>query len=101
MSKLSITLAPNGGFEVEVPSQKCNGSHRVQIPFTLSGLSILRKLLQERAREAEHTLGMNGSPTQQMVEAWLRRDKELAVVEKKEPTADHLLINLNIEELDL
>lgn len=101
MSKLSIELADNGGFTVEIPSDTTEGAHHVQIPFTQTGLSVLRKLLQERAKERKATLGMNGSPTQQMVDAWLRREREERAVEERPAPTSTLLVNLNIEELDL
>lgn len=98
MTELTIALSDNGGFEVAVPSST-GGLHHVQIPFTLTGLSVLRKLLQERAKQRKATIGMNGSPTQQMVEAWLKKDQEeRAAAPKPQPA---LLAGLNIEELDL
>lgn len=99
MHKPTISLADNGGFLLEIPSQTVEGSHHVVIPFTLTGLSILRKVLQERQREARSTIGMNGSPTQAQVEAWLEAERKQRETETK--PKPELLAGLNIEELDL
>lgn len=60
----SISLAPSGQIAVEIPSVLAEGrSHTVEIPFSLGGLSILKKILKARQEvESKKTIGTMASP---------------------------------------
>lgn len=66
----TVRLGKNG-LSLFIPGQQADG-HHVEIPLTLDGLRTLRGILEERAREERSTIGMRGSPTQGMVDAFLR-----------------------------
>lgn len=71
-----ITLAPHGGFYLHLPSTCVEGaSHRVEVPFTLTGLSALRRILREREVAPLAKLGEDASPIQAQVDAWLAADR--------------------------
>lgn len=74
----TIFLAPSGSIAVEIPSVLAEGrSHTVEIPLTLAGLSLLKKILVDRQRAARPTIGMMASPVASDIAAFLaKRDRE-------------------------
>lgn len=60
MTNPIISLAPSGNILLEIPSVLAEGrSHCVEIPFTLAGLSLLKRTLQSRAEaQKSHDLGI-------------------------------------------
>lgn len=59
----TISLAPSGQIAVEIHSVLAEGrSHTVEIPFTLGGLSLLKKILKARQDEGRKTIGTLASP---------------------------------------
>jgi len=59
----TISLAPSGQIAVEIPSVLAEGrSHTVEIPFSLGGLSILKKILKARQEVAKPSIGTMASP---------------------------------------
>lgn len=89
------------GFRLFIPSLTAEGGHHVEIPLTLSGLGILRRILKER-HEATR-IGEEGSPVQAMIEAWLALDRKaqatITTAVQSKPAPD--ISGLNIGELDL
>lgn len=83
MSDPTISLDELGRLSLFLPGVKAEG-HHVTIPLTLDGLKVIRKILQERKKTPKATIGMNGSPTQEMVQAFLRDQRALQGFEKKE-----------------
>ncbi len=80
--KVTIDLAPNGMFNLELPSAFLeNRSHSIQVPATVAGISILRKILTDRQREIKR-IGNDSSPTQWQVEQWLTLERKLLAATK-------------------
>lgn len=105
---MTVTISLSGdGFTLTVPSANGAGPHDVQVPGTLSGLSIIRKVLTARAQAQaayEMKIGFTASPTQAQVEAWLSEDRRVRAAEKTatERAVDQgVLSGLNLGELDL
>lgn len=73
MTDITISLGPNGGFRCFIPSMTKEGGHHVNIPLSTDGLKALRKLLIQREQAIKATIGQDASPTQQMIEQWLRQ----------------------------
>lgn len=77
----TISLSPSGGILVEIHSVLAEGrSHHVEVPLTLGGLSILKKILIDRQRAAAKeppTIGSMGSPTAWQIAKFLQdKDRE-------------------------
>ena len=71
--KCTLDLAPSGALLLEIPSVLAEGrSHFVEIPFTLAGLSLIKKTLLARQASTQ-TIGMRGSPTAQQVHQFLEQ----------------------------
>lgn len=81
-----VSLAASGNIALEIPSVLAEGrSHTVEIPLSLAGLSLLKKILVERAREPVPSLGKKSSPVAADIHAFMeRRDREnnAAVISK-------------------
>lgn len=74
-SALTISLAPSGNILLEIPSVLAEGrSHTVEIPFSLAGLSLLKRTLQRRA-EAQKSkdlgIGSQASPVASDIQKYL------------------------------
>lgn len=70
----TISLAPSGNLFLEIPSVLAEGrSHTVEIPLSLSGLSLLKKVLTERAKAADLRIGTLASPVASDIERFLRQ----------------------------
>lgn len=105
MTAVTISLGADGGFDLQVPSTLEHRTHVIHIPASTSGLSILRKVLSERNKEIAK-LGNPSSPTQFMVEEWLRQDRinratEKAAEAEKKETERTLAAAKAVEGLDL
>lgn len=108
---VTISLAGNGGFILTVPSVLEGRSHNVEVPANEAGISVIRKVLRERQREARRELGNVSSPTQAQVEAWLAEDRRRrslerqaladAAEQKKADEAKALIGDLDLGDLDL
>lgn len=80
-----------------IPSPKEGLSHSVEVPCTLPGVKLLHRILTKRAAwnsPMPAYLGTDASPTQLMVEEWLRQDREAAAQARLNP-------ELEVIELDL
>lgn len=110
---VSIALGPHG-FILTVPSTLEGRSHDIEVPANESGITVIRKVLSAQARaikEYERKLGFEASPTQAMVEQWLRLDRitraaaKSAEVEEKETKrmadAKAAIAGIDLGELDL
>lgn len=109
MSDVRISLGASGGFVLHVPST-VNGDHEVLVPATMSGLSIIRKVLSARVKDEDKRIGNTSSPIQFQVEAWLAEDRRVRAKEtaeaakakvEKEFVSTISLAGINIEELDI
>lgn len=98
MTDPTIALNPNGGFTLHLPSAHSQGQH-INIPFTLSGMQVMRRVLRERARGVGK-IGNDSSPIQHMVEAWLRR-AETEAREKAKAQLETSPLKISADELDL
>lgn len=67
MKSPTISLAADG-FLLDL------GGWQVQIPESLEGLQQLKRMLIAR-EQRKATIGMEGAPTQSMVDAWLKLNK--------------------------
>lgn len=82
---VTISLGAHGGFELTVPSTLEGRTHVVLVPGDSSGLTIIRKVLSARAKAVSRLeIGNAASPTQSMVEAWLREERQRRAFEKLE-----------------
>ena len=74
----TVFLAPSGAIALEIPSVLAEGrSHTVEIPLTLAGLSLLKKVLVDRQRQARPTVGMMASPVASDIAKFMaQRDRE-------------------------
>lgn len=72
----TLSLAPSGNLALEIPSVLAEGrSHTVEIPFTLGGLSLLKKILVERSRDSSPSLGKKSAPVAADISAYLERQE--------------------------
>lgn len=72
MKDLRISLSRDGQLRVRIPSVLVEGkAHHVRIPTTPEGVRALLRILRARSAATLPTIGTEGSPTQQMVDAWL------------------------------
>lgn len=99
MTKVAISLAASGAIALEIPSVLAEGrSHVVEVPMSLAGLSLIKKVLQERAKAPTPTIGSMASPVASDINKYLSqrtaedRAHSRKVVEK---------FNLDDIELDL
>lgn len=69
---MQIELSPTGGFRLIIPAVLGVFTHSVDIPCTWQGMMALRRLLIERERAPFARLGTPASPTQAMINEWLR-----------------------------
>lgn len=59
----TVSLAPSGNILLTIPSVLAEGrSHSVEIPQTLAGLSLLKKILVERSRDPTPSIGRKSAP---------------------------------------
>lgn len=110
---MSVTIALSAsGFVLTVPSTLEGRSHTIQVPGDEAGVKIIRKVLTERQKAfAKLEIGHAASPTQAMVQEWLRQDRTaraeaaLRASEEKEAKrsaeAKAVLGGLDLGELDL
>lgn len=91
---VSISLG-KAGFLLTIPSET-GLSHELEIPQSLQGLTILKRILSKREKEYPK-IGNEGSPTQWQVEQWLKADRQARFEETKERLFD----GLDLGELDL
>lgn len=92
---MDIRLDPSGGFFLTIPSTVAEG-HTIRIPFSLTGLSLLRTILRNAEERAGEKIGSTFSPTQSMVDEWLRRDAEVKNAERLAALGDLAKIKLEI-----
>lgn len=82
----TISLAPSGNLLIEIPSVLAEGrSHSVEIPFTLGGLSVLKKILVARSRDPLPSIGKPSAPVAADISAYLERqerEKSTKVLDK-------------------
>jgi hypothetical protein len=99
----TISLAASGNIAVEIPSVLAEGrSHTVEIPLTLAGLSLMKKILVERQRTARPTIGMTASPVASDIQAFLaKREREERAATAAHAKAFAKQFNLDEVELDL
>lgn len=71
---IEITLAPSGALRLRVESFT-GASNHIEVPLTVGGLSIIKKILQARANGTKAHLGTDAQPTQEMVRQWLAQNK--------------------------
>lgn len=59
----TISLAPSGNLLLSIPSVLAEGRSQVlEIPLTLGGLSLIKKILVERSRDPTPSLGKRSMP---------------------------------------
>lgn len=73
--KCSLSLSPSGDLLLSIPSPT-GEAQTVLVPFSVEGLRVIRKVLLARESEPDQRLGHWSEPTQSMVEAFLRNERE-------------------------
>lgn len=110
--QVTITLSADGGFILQLPSTLEDRSHVVNITADLAGIKTMKKILRERGfTSSRKEIGNVASPTQAMVDEWLRQDRinraaeKEAAEEKKETertlAAAKVVAGLDLGSLDL
>lgn len=101
MPNPTISLAPSGQIAIEIPSVLAEGrSHTVEVPLTLAGLSIIKKILTDRQRNEKPSIGSLGSPVASDIQRFLReREREDRALAKE--SAQALAKKYAVEDLDL
>jgi hypothetical protein len=98
----TVFLSASGGIALEIPSVLAEGrSHVVDIPLTFAGLSLLKKILQDRQKaEGRKSIGTMSSPVAADVQKYLaRRDTEDRAASKK--SASELVKKYELEDIEL
>lgn len=98
----TIFLAPSGAIAIEIPSVLAEGrSHTVEVPMTLAGLSIIKKILQDRQKaQRTPTIGTMGSPVASDIQRFLaQREREDRAAAKENAMA--VAKRYALEDLDL
>ena len=91
---MKFSLGPNDSLVLELESPHVNGSYHVAVPFTVDGLIMVRQILRDRARSPEAKIGTKASPTQEMVNHFMRtHERKAQEAAKANPHAS--LINLS------
>lgn len=83
MSKLTrISLTPEGRLLLTFPPSSKWAGYSLKIDATPGGLTLLKQILQAQANDGVTALGTRGAPTQAVVDAWLKEDRERRKAEK-------------------
>ena len=78
----TISLAPSGNLLLEIPSVLAEGrSHSVEIPLTLGGISLLKKILIERSRDPLPSIGKRSAPVAADISAFLEKQEREKVTQ--------------------
>lgn len=93
----TISLATSGNFALTIPSSSSTLTHTVEIPPTLDGLRILRKILSARSSTPSARIGEDASPIREQVRLWLLEERQQRVLPK--PEFD--ISSLDLSSLDL
>jgi len=81
----TISLAPSGNILVTIPSVLAEGrSHSVEIPNTLAGLSLLKKILVERSRDPIPRIGARSAPVAADIAKFLEDQAHSAAMQTRE-----------------
>lgn len=93
---MDISLSPEGGLLLTVPSPTGDRTHSVKIPLTLNGVNFLHHLLIVRSKSSDQRIGTAAAPTQEMVDAFLakKRADEVESAKAKYPSIN--LANLKV-----
>jgi hypothetical protein len=95
----TIRLAASGNIAVEIPSVLAEGrSHVVEIPMTLAGLSVIKKILVERALDRSPSLGKASAPVASQINAFLaKREAEDRAAARKQSEEFASRYNIELE----
>ena len=77
MKPLQISLG-NDRINVHIPAVGTSSAYTVAVPLSLDGLRMIYDLLKKRSAVTDalaktHSIGSGFSPTQEQVEAWVRK----------------------------
>lgn len=98
--KCTVSLSPSGNIQLEIPSVLAAGrSHVVEIPLSLNGISLLKKILLDRKADPQSSLGKLSSPVASQVHEYLVKKTRDDQAEAKR-TSDDVQKKFNIT-LDL
>lgn len=95
---IQITLAADGSLSASYTTEKGSTQH-VTIPFTVSGLRVLQRILQIR-REGVRKFASQGAPTQAQIRELVNAFAEQKKAEKVEER-DRFIESLNLGNLNL
>lgn len=98
----TISLAPSGNLLLELPSVLAEGrSHTVEIPFTLAGLSVLKRTLQNRAQAVtpqQKGVGSAAAPVASDIQKFLaERERENRIAHAQRVNTKYNLDNIELE----
>jgi len=104
MTDCTISLCAVG-FALTIPSDSSGRTHTIEVPQSVGGLKIIHRVLMDRQRAADRRIGHVASPTQVMVEQWLRIEAEnhrkMLEEDRKKKLLPDLDIDLSSIDLDL
>lgn len=101
---VAVTLRADGRLQIYMPGVKPGVGHSVAIPPNQNGMRTLIHILQQRQRDdtPKSVSGQMSSPTQQIVDAWMKDNapsKPVAVEAKPKKASSAILANLDISGL--
>jgi hypothetical protein len=102
MTNPTISIAPSGNLLVEFPSVLAEGrSHSVEIPFTLAGLSALKRALVARKETAVPRIGSHASPVASDIQKYLadraREERVVSIQHARTIEKKYQIENLDLE----
>lgn len=105
MSDPTVSIAPSGNLLLEIPSVLAEDrSHRVEIPFTLAGLSVLKRTLQKRQEaqsNKEKGIGSQASPVAADIHRYLadraREERIVATQHSRDLERKYAIENIELE----
>lgn len=72
----SLSLAPSGNLLLEIPSVLAEGrSQFVEVPLSIGGLSILKKILKARQEDPRPSLGRASMPTASDIHRFMENEE--------------------------
>lgn len=83
--RLTIQLSPQGSIQAYIPGDRSLG-HWVDIPLDLNGLEVLKYILTRRDSAKRKIVGTDASPTQAMIDDWLKTNQVTRIKKEVKPT---------------
>lgn len=93
---LVVSLGPNGGLTLDLGGE--SKTQFIRIPASDKGAQVMVRILQDRERTWDRSLGSEARPVQAQVNKWLA---EAAAATRGQPTKPSVLPDLSLDDLGI